>query len=237
MKKLVALFALSVVSHAQTLTLDITATTVGHEFLSSARSTNDWIFGQHWGAAPAPVFSASLSDYDVFRLTLSAPAGYAFTIQSHPSSQAGMLAFGAPLSIWHAPGWDGGLRYSLPTTVSFSGFSGPSWYDVTAGVSVDTEGRAVVLEGAVWWSGSPQMHFNALTLEADMSMLKALGLPSLTFSPDIAVGFRYQNVLPIGTNTDPGAAVPEPTTSAIIVGAACALVVASVHWRRRISPQ
>lgn len=210
-------------AHSQVLLLESTATTVGHEFSTAARSTIDSIYGSFWDAVPAPTFTASLSAYDTLRITVSAPEGFDFTLASHTESEGGVLSFGSPLSIWHAPGWDGGSRYSLPTTVSFTGFSGPGWYSVTTGASVDTDGLALVLEGAVWWSGAPQIRFTSVTLEADLSSLSAYDFPSATFSPDLAVGIKYQNILPFGTSIDPGPAVsltaiPEPSTYAAVLG-------------------
>lgn len=232
----IAIAALAAAAHAQVLTIGANATTIGHAFAPAASSTNDFLLGSHWGAAAVPSFTASLSSYSTLRVTLSAPTGYAFTINSHAASTGGVLSFGAPLSIWRAAGWDGGLRISLPTTVTLGDFSGPAPYKVDAATSVDTQGLGLVLEGAMWWSGAPQMAFRSITLESDLSSVAGSAFPVATFAPDVGFSFRFQGILPDGTSIDPGAAlsltaVPEPATYALTLALA-AIAVAGVRRLR-----
>ena len=142
--------------------------------------------------------------------------------------------------MWLAPGWNGGLRDYMPTTVSFSGFSGPAYYDNTSGVTVDQDGLAVMLEGALWWAGAPEFRFTSITIAADLSTLAGRGLPAATFRPDLAVGFKLQNVLAVGTNTDPGvsvslvSAVPEPSTFMLLLGGLLAFFFKQFQRRRLV---
>lgn len=118
-----------------------------------------------------------------------------------------VLSFGSPLSMWLASGWNGGIRDFMPTTVSFTGYTGPSWYSDTSGITIDQEGRSLFAEGALWWSGSIDIHFKSLTIAADLSSLNGRDLTSGTFLPDGGVGIKFQNILAVGTRSDPGTAV------------------------------
>lgn len=96
----------------------------------------------------------------------------------------------------------------MPTTVSFTGFTGPSWYNDTSGVTIDQEGRALFTEGALWWSsGASDIRFTSLTIAADLSSLKGRNYAIGTFSSSLGNGITFQNVLAMGTRSDPGSAV------------------------------
>lgn len=191
---------------ASAVTLNVTTTDIGHSYSPSANSTVDWIFGSFWGSTAAPTFTANLSEEQSFNLTIAAPTGYEFLVTSAPNSIGVILSFGSPLSMWIASGWNGGLRDFVPTAVTFEGFSGSNWHSNTAGITIDQQGRALMAEGSVSWSGVAQFRFSSVSISADLSSLQGRGFSTGTFSPDLAVGVRFQNVLtgPLG---DPGAAV------------------------------
>jgi hypothetical protein len=224
---------------AQILNLSTDSSSIGHGFYPEARSTVDWIYGSFWGSTPASPFSANLSAYESLRLTVSAPAGQEFLVQSHPGSIGGVFSVGSPLSIWHAPGWDSGLRYSLPVTITFADYTGPAWYNNTVESSVDTDGLAFFLQGGLWWSGAPEIRFSSVTVEVDLTSLAPLLFPSATYTPDLAVGFRFQDVLAAAPDIDPGpavslvgsTAVPEPAAYGAISG--LLLVFGAAYSRRK----
>lgn len=238
---------LNTATYAQTLALDTTATTIGHEFSISpypdlSNSTEDSFYGSFFGAVPAPSFTANLSSLDSFGITVNAPTGYEFAINSQSGSIGGVLSFGTPLSIWMATGWTSQTNISLPTQVSFTNYNGPSWYNNTTNASVSTNGLALLLGGSLWWSGAPQITFTSVALNIDLSSLKELGFPTADFTPGVPgtgvqdVNMDYQDVLAMGTNVDPGAAmslvsIPEPSTYAAILGAT-ALGFAVIRRRR-----
>ena len=223
---------------ASAVSLDVTATTISHQFEPAARSTVDTILGSFWGAAPVPSFTTNLSSASEFSLTVSAPSGYEFLVRPAPNSVGLVLSFGSPLSMWIASGWNGGVRDFMPTSVSFSGFAGPSWYDDTTGVTVDQDGRALMAEGALWWTGSPELRFKSVTLSADLSSLHRRGYSAGTFSPDLAVGIKLQDVLAAGARTDPGpaivlvSAVPE-TSSSVLLALGIGCLAVAIPSRRR----
>jgi hypothetical protein len=77
-----------------------------------------------------------------FSLTVLAPVGKQFKVHSAVGSSGMVLSFCSPLSIWLAHGWNEGLRNYAPTTISFTGFEGPSWHDNRSGITVDHDGQA-----------------------------------------------------------------------------------------------
>lgn len=207
MRKLITALALTATATtASALALDVTTTIVGHEYAPSANSTVDWILGSFWGSTSAPTFTTNLSQEAEFALTVSAPVGYDFVVSSAPNSMGMILSFGSPLSMWYASGWNGGLRDFVPTNVAFSGYSGTVWNSNSAGITIDQQGRALMAEGSLSWSGAAQFRFHSVTLLADLTSLQGRAYSDGTFSPDLAVGFRFQDVL-TGPLADPGAAV------------------------------
>jgi PEP-CTERM motif len=204
------------------MSLDVTATEVTHNYYPGG-ATVDYMMGSLWGAAASPSFSANFSTEDIFSLTLSAPTGYQFKATPAAGSIGSILSIGSPLSMWIAPQWNGGLRYSLPTTVSLGNFSGPAWYNDTTGVSVDTDGKALMLQGGLWWSGNAEMSFSSITITADLSSLSNKNFSTENFHPDLATVILFQNVLAQGSRVDPGpainlvASVPEPETYAMLL--------------------
>jgi len=237
MYKTLTAFALLVsAATASAVTLNVTTTNIGHSYSPSANSTVDWIFGSFWGSAPAPTFTANLSQEQSFNLTIAAPTGYDFLVVSAPNSIGMILSFGSPLSMWIASGWDGGLRDFVPTSVTFTGFSGSNWTSNSAGITIDQQGRALMAEGSISWSGLAQFRFSSVRITADLSSLQNRGYSTGTFSPDLGVGFRFQNVLtgPLG---DPGpavtfaTAVPEVGTLTLL-SFGLLLVAGSAHARK-----
>ena len=224
---------------ASAVSITATATTIGHQFSPSARSTVDTILGSHWGAATAPSFTASLSAESTFSMTVSAPEGFEFLVRSAPNSTGLVLSFGSPLSMWIAPGWNGGQRDFMPTTVSFTGYDGPNWYNDTTGITVDHDGRGVVTEGSLWWSGSPDIRFKSVTISADLTSLSGKNFPLVSFAPDLAAGVKFQNILPTGTRIDPGPAValvssvPEPSALVLVAAGGLLLLFRSSPSRRK----
>lgn len=225
-------------SSANAVTLIVEATSIGHSYAPSARSTVDWILGSHWGAATVPTFTTNLSQTGIFSLSVVAPPDQDFVVTGAPGSIGMVMSIGSPLSMWLGSGWNGGLRDYAPTTVSFGGYSGSTWYNDTTGVSIDQQGLAIMAEGSLWWSGAVNLRFHSVTVAADLSSFVSRSFPTATFRPDLSDGIRFQNVLAATNVGDPGAAVsfmaatpvPEPTTLALLL---CGVPIALCTARSR----
>ncbi|MEQ1529794.1 MAG: hypothetical protein ABL925_10795 [Methylococcales bacterium] len=200
------------------IALNVTATTIGHQFVPSASSTVDYIVGSDFGAVAKPSFSANLSQLNTFSITVSAPVGYEFLLRPASGSIGHLLDFGHPLLTWFSPGWNGGLRDYVPSTLSFTGFEGTQWYKDDTGVSIDQDGNGLIVEGGVWWLGASDVKFSSVTISADLSGLNGRNYLDGSFtSPGFAGNIVYQDVLVSGIKKDPGvrvslvpAAVPLP---------------------------
>ncbi len=245
MKKLLSLTLLLFVAipagRTQVLELNVTATTTSHAFDNDVfASTTDWVWGGFWGATPVESFTADLSAYEKLRLTISAPTGGYFNVQTPPDSTGGYLGFG--FSLFSADGWSWTPNdTSLNTTVSFTDFSGSDWDEIDQTLSVSEDGKAIIFAGGVRWYGQgPTFSFTSYTLEADLSVLNGNGFGELLYNPDLGSSFYFQGMFDGELGGDPGpalelVAVPEPSTYAIICGAAAGLLVLFRKKSRRIA--
>jgi len=163
-----------------------------------------------------------------------------FTVRSIPGSIGGLLSFGP--SIFSAIGWTWNPNNtSLPTTVSFTDFTGDAWDAIDQSLVASGDGRALIFEGpGVWWfSQGPAFSFSSITLEADLSVLADKGFEEALYSPDVLNGLYYQAIIDGATEIDPGAvvqielaAIPEPSTYAILCGAVAGVMVVLKRRRR-----
>lgn len=172
-------------------------------------------------------------------MTISAPEGHVFTVKSLPGSTGGVLSFGG--TIFSAIGWTWSPNStSLPTTVSFTDFTGDAWHEIDQGVDASEDGLALSFSGAVrWYYAPPTFSFSSIILEADLSVLADKGFEEAVYNPDLSTGFYYQPIIDGETEIDPGAAVqielaaiPEPSTYAILCGAVAGVMVVLKRRRR-----
>lgn len=245
MKKLLSLTLLLFVAipagRTQVLELNVTATTTSHTFDNDVfASTTDWVWGGFWGATPVESFTADLSAYQKLRLTISAPTGGYFNVQTPPDSTGGYLSFG--LTLFSADGWSViGNDTPLTTTVSFTDFNGSLWDSIDQKLAVSGDGKALIFDGGIWWFGQrPIFSFTSLILEADLSALNGMGFGELLYTPDLITGLYFQGMFGGELGGDPGpaleiVAVPEPSTYAIICGAAAGLLVLFRKKSRQIA--
>jgi hypothetical protein len=220
-------------AQGQTLSIETTASTIGHR-LEGPTYTLSHIAGASHGAEAIPSFSARLSDYSDFSYTISAPEGYIFQVDSLPGATI-IINFNIA---WYGDGISNPSTQYLPTTVTFADLQGtqPS-YDLT-GMRGDTNGRVLNTYGgsSMWFPQSSSFSFSEIKLSSSLASVTG-ATTTRNYVPFLGGQVYVQHVFSV-PNVDPGppirlvAVIPEPSTILMLV-IGLALMLFRIQFLRR----
>lgn len=220
----------------QTLAIETTASSITHEWGGSF--TNGYL-AMNPGDSPIPSFTASLSDYTAIRYTIAAPDGmkFRFVIPEDANS----------VSLNYSIQWTTGVNLdaetvSVAAVYSFENFSGPEPSFIQTSFIFQGGGSSLMIGNGIRWASEPGavVEFSSVSIDGDISLVSGAGLPEYTYTaaPSGIYAKLYIAYIP-SPASDPGSpiavasSVPEPSTYALIAGAAALLAMV---WRGRRAP-
>lgn len=220
---------------ASSLTVEMTATEITHEFYGNY--SVDHLAGSYYGATDWPTFNVSLSSVDSLILRLSAPKGSVFQVDALSNSIG--RAFSAGGTGWSSLGSSStGPAKFLPTVLTLENSIGALPPQTGSFFKVSADRGRITSDGSnLSYGNLGKLTFSAMVFTVDTSALRFENIASKTYSSN-RFGAYIQEIYGVQYAYDPGPAlrlvssIPEPSSIFMFLSGAAVLLLALRHRSR-----